>query len=431
MLLTANVIRGQEQNASGRGSIEIGVDSLEQRFFRPRFIYRFNLSSWTLLSDIYLNETMDGDLEGVIDYWINLGLQKTMGKHHIELRLNHMCRHNISIYNPEVLDLNEIYIQYGLSSPGIFLGLALGGYTGGSASYRSILKIKTDMTPIKNLGISFHLTLKWVDWKFLLHEAELTFPLNSASSLFIRNARYYELKPNTFVGIRFSTAPPIESILEAMKLEVGVLPGDDDYKTGVRGDFNLNFFQTPRKRLKLSMGFQALLLKADKFFGEFYPDSMEYRVEMEYETLLKPSLFLSWYNRYYLYTHIDRGIPFQAHLGTGILLKNRRDFDLVENPIGYEVSAGYNFKNHLEGKARMGISLYQKEDFNIQWRTSLYFHKGMISTQIQLMSQWSTTITIRPQLSWGYRQYWEKPGKVDYRFSFGIALLKWFGQPED
>jgi hypothetical protein len=427
LLASAGTAGSRDQHQAARGSLEIALDALERRFFRPRFTYQLQLSSWQLISDIYFNETMNGDLEGIIDYWINLGLQKSTGPHRITFRLNHMCRHNTSVFNPEVLDLNEIYAHYGWQSPGFSAGIGLGTYTGGSASHRSIVTFNSRVTPFREPGISCRLALKWVDWKQLLHEAEIVFPLNSATSLFIRNARYYALKTNTFIGIRFATIPPVESVMDAMKLEVGVLPADEDYKTGVQGEYSLHFFNKTRKRLKLTMGFQAYLLKADKFFGKFYPDSMAYRVMMEYENLLTPELFLSWYSRYYLYSPIDKGIPFEAHLGTGILLKNRRDFDLADSPLGYEISAGYNFKHRLEGKARVGISLYRKGNFNVQWRTSVYFHGDMINTLVQLTSQWASGITIRPQLNWEYIQYREKLARAGYRFSFGVAFLKWYG----
>ena len=100
---------GQTARPTSSASMEIGIDSLERAFIRPRFRYDFPLSFTSLYLDVDYTQRLNSRLQGEIDFWVRVGsVTKVSEFLDFEFSLNHFCRHKTSIDYPRVLDINEL-----------------------------------------------------------------------------------------------------------------------------------------------------------------------------------------------------------------------------------------------------------------------------------------------------------------------------------
>ena len=118
------------------GFIEMGMDSLERGYYRPQFRFDFDLDFVSLFIDIDYHQRMERKLKGEIDYWVMVGLEKELNvRNKLELRVNHMCRHKISVENVSIYDLNEVVAKFWLVNKKYKIGIGGGGFAGGSADF--------------------------------------------------------------------------------------------------------------------------------------------------------------------------------------------------------------------------------------------------------------------------------------------------------
>lgn len=107
--------------------MEYGLDSLERRYYHPVFRFDFPCQWGKLFSEVQYHSRMNGHLQGAIDYWVNVGVQKTLReKWYCELRLNHFCRHETVRATPYVWNLNEVLGRVGLAGGNFDLALGVG-----------------------------------------------------------------------------------------------------------------------------------------------------------------------------------------------------------------------------------------------------------------------------------------------------------------
>lgn len=414
-----------KDKTDARGHIEIGIDSLERRFIKPEFRFEFLSPIGTLFTEISYNQVSDGKLRGRIDYWVVVGMEKSINKKiKIEARLNHMCRHLTSMDNPRVFDLNEVAARVWLTANNAKLGFGGGGYTGGSSDYKSLLLFNGELTSILGSELSLKCQCKLVDFKEILHDAELSFALNKSTDLFIRNSREYLLKNNTYIGIRLKSQGNVEKYIESLRMSASIYPYYETHKLTAEGEFRLAFFKTPRRRVVVTTRFSAPILKGKEFWSVFFPEKMIYPISLEYQRKISDSLILSWCSRYRLSLPLDKDLEFSASLATGIALKNQWNFDRLDKTIRYDLFAGYNFKHKFEVEAKLGAS-YRKNDYlavGANLRAGSNNERRI--ADLKLFVDYGKNVILRPFV--GYETFKYTDYQTVEEFIFGFNLIKWF-----
>ncbi len=431
MIFSAVRLSADQENLKmgAYAQIEMGIDSLQQKYLRPIFNYNFPLGSATIFGEITFLQRAGDQLKGSIDYWLNLGVRRKFS-HRIsgEIRLNHFCRHLSSLENPEILNLNEVLARAWFSTERVRLGLGYGFYTGGNRDYNSLLMVNTELTSIFGSELSFKGELKFRDFIEILYEAELYFSLSESTDLFIRNAKHYEFENTTYIGIRMKSSAKIEEYLDSLKLGTGFYPYFKAHKILAEGEFRMFFFKTSYRRFIFSLDFSAPIIRDNAFWGDFYPENMVYAFNFEYERKLKDKLFLVWYSRYCLNLPLDHNERFNSDLGTGISLRNQSDFDLLAEKIRFEVSAGYNFDLDFDFGLKFGLNL-----LNINWLDSHCELRFQLNTEklyssLRLFLEFGKVISIRPFIRFDKTSHFESQEPSNIKFLFGIALFKWYGE---
>ena len=430
IVLALAVVQANKKTVStfnARVYVEIGIDSLERRYYKPEFRFNFPLSFATIFSEISYFQLMNGRLQGRIDYWVMFGLEKEFGnKFKFEARLNHMCRHITSRDNPFIFDLNEVIGKLWVLNKHFKFGFGLGGYTGGSTDYKTLFQLNGELPCILGSDVSFLCELKIVDFKEILHEAELFFSLSKSTDIFIRNSRFYELKNNTYIGLRMKSEGKVEKYIDSLRISTAIHPFYKDHKMSVEGEFRLVFFKTPRARVIFPVNFNAPILRGEKFLGTFFPEKMVYSISMEYERKIKESLFLAWYSRYCVNMPMDKDLEFSASLATGIALKNQLDFERLEKKIRYDIFVGYNFKHKFEIGARLGTSFLKSGLFTFGSDFRFSRNSEKFYGDFKLFVDYGKRVTFRPFIGVQKIEYLNSHQPSINRFSFGFELFRWF-----
>jgi len=410
-------------------SIEIGIDSLERRYYRPQFRFDFPLSFATIFSQISYHQITNGKLQGRIDYWVMVGLEKEFNsKLKFEFRLNHLCRHMTSQDNPSVFNLNEVIGKLWVLTKKFKLGFGVGGYTGGSVDYKSLFQLNGEYPHILGSEVSFLCEFKIVDFKEILHEAEISFSLSKSTDLFLKNTHHYELKNNTYIGLRMKSKGNIEKYIDSLRISTGIHPFYKKHKLSVEGEFRLAFFDIPKSRVVVSVNFDAPILRGETFLGKFYPEKMVYSIFLQYDRKIKESLFLAWTSKYCVSMPLDKDLEFSASLATGIALKNQLDFEMLEKKIRYDIFAGYNFKHKFEIDVKLGTSFLKSDLFNFgsTFRFSRSNEKRF--ADFRLFVDYGKKVTFRPFIGVQRIEYFnlQYQQSSKNRLSFGFELFRWF-----
>ena len=162
---------GAERKNGASLVMEYGLDSLERRYYHPVFRFDFPSKWGNLFSEVQYHSRMNGRLQGAIDYWVNVGVQKTVReKWTFELRLNHFCRHETVRATPYVWNLNEVLGKVGLAGRNFDLALAVGGFTGGSEGYRQLAVMSAEWRGFFIPELALAAELKWVNFTRFFHE---------------------------------------------------------------------------------------------------------------------------------------------------------------------------------------------------------------------------------------------------------------------
>ena len=199
---------------------------------------------------------------------------------------------------------------------------------------------------------------KLVNFSRLYHDCGFSLALNRNVDIFFRNARHYEFRNTSYLGLRFRSATGSSALLDSMKVLVGASPFDDRFKLEIEGDFKLEFFRNDSRRVVLGVEFESPILNGDGFFAQFWPGKMIYDLGLDYEKTVAPGLFAAWVARYRADMPVDDDLPFTASLFTGLALRNQAEFDVLERDVRYEVAAGYDFKRGLEFSGKLGLGIW-------------------------------------------------------------------------
>ena len=274
--------------------------------------------------------------------------------------------------------------------------------------------------------ISFRGQFRLVDCEQLLHEVEIFFNLDESTDLFIRNTRYYESENRTYIGIRARSEGKVQRYIDSLKLLTGFFPYYRKHKLLVCGQFRFVFFKTPSRRVNVSVNFIAPILRDSKLFGDFFPDEMVYPVALTYERKINESLFIGWYGRYYLNLPLDKEQEFDSSLGTGVMLRNQRDFDRINKKTRFEVAFGYNFKHHVEVDAKLGVTLVKKKLFKLGSNLEFSRNKEKSFIDIKLFADDGEHVTLRPFIGYSWIKYHRLQRPSEGKFILGIGLYRWF-----
>lgn len=407
--------------------VEIGIDSLERSYYKPWFRFEFPLAIGTVFSEISYYQVTGGKLQGRIDYWANIGLEKKLnGNLALEIRLNHMCRHLPSTKNPVVFDLNEVTAKLWFLSDHFKIAPGFGTYTGGFADYRNLLQLDGEFPHIFGSEVSFRYQFKWVDFKVLLHEAELFFSLSKSTDLFLRNSRHYELKNRSYFGVRMKSTGEVEKYIDSLRMSADIYPSYKPHKLTVDGEFRLAFFRKPRRRVLVSVRFIAPILRGDAFFTTFFPEEMIYPLSLLYQRKIKESLFIGWYSNYHLSMPLDTDREFSSSWSTGVDLRNQWDFERMEKRVRFDLFAGYNFKYTVEAGAKLGVSFLKVDGLNVGANLGIEYSREQLSADFKLFLDYGRDVTFRPFVGLERHEYLNSPQRPTNRFTFGFRFFRWF-----
>ena len=429
VILGFNCLPGEEKKVpdfSATGTIEIGMDSLERGFYRPRFRFDFPFRFATLFMDINFYQRMDRMLEGEIDYWVQVGLEKKLGtKWMIECRVNHMCRHKISIKNPRIYDLNEMVAKVWYINSLFKVGAGGGFYAGGRADYNSILILNVECPRLFGSKFSIQGEIKLADLHYTFHEVELYLSLSESSGLFVRNTHHYDLENITYLGFRTKMEAEAAQFIDGIKFIAGVYPFFDDHKAVAVNQFRFSFFRSNGTRFYGSIGFNAPMWRRGPFFGRFLPENMDYLIVLNYEKKIKKSLFLSLYNKLHVNMPLDVDQPYDLDTALGITIKNQPDFEQVKKGIRFEVTGGYNFEHHLETGARLGATFLKKGLIRLGANAGFYWNREILTGDIKLFVDYERGVNLRPFIGFEMVKYDDPENPDESKFIFGIGLYKW------
>lgn len=429
--ISAQSAKNEVRAPQARVQAEFGIDSLERKYYKPDFRFDWLLSknkASRVFAELRYYERINSRLKGAIDFWANFGAETQLrGRLKIEARLNHFCRHLTSQQNLNILDLNEVLGRLWLEEESYRLGVGLGGYLGKDKTYRNLFIFNLEISHFLAPEVSFESEFKWVNFDEILHEVGFSLALNRSTDLFVHNAKHYQFKNTTYIGIRFKSEAENEKYLDNFMLITGIYPFDDHYKLMVQGAYKLEFFKTPERRFFFDLDFSSPVLSGRDFFAQFWPDKMVYCVRGEYEKKISDELFIAAYAKYNVDMPVDKKLLFGSNLGIGLGVRNQPDFDRLEKKVRYEISAGYNFKWDYDFEIKLGMNTKKKNLVDVGWNFLYRTNREKYLVDFRIFADLGRTICIRPFVGIKKDKYLsglELSAKS--RFITGIGLYKWF-----
>jgi hypothetical protein len=418
---------GEERRNAASLVMEYGIDSLERRYYHPSFRFDFPFRGGAWFSEVQYHSRMNGRLQGAIDYWVNVGVQKIFReKWSLELRLNHFCRHETVRDTPYIWNLNEVLAKAGLAGRNFDLALGIGGFTGGSEGYRQLAVAGGEWRGFLIPELALAAELKWVNFARFFHEWGISLALSKNIDLFFKNVRHYEFPTFSYLGLRYKSAPNQDAALDSMKVRVGASPFDEVFKLEVAGNFKFEFFAEPRRRVVAGIDFESPILNGDGFFAQFWPGKMIYDINLDYEKKIGPRLFAAWTSHYRLDLPVDDELPFTASLFSGLALRNQPNFDELDRAIRYEVAAGYDFKRGLEGCGKLGVLFCQNERLKLLAEAQGRVDAKRIKVDFRIMANFGRPVQLRPYIGWKKDIFLDDAPDVPGKLLFGLGFFKKF-----
>jgi hypothetical protein len=430
-LLPLSSVAAEETERQNKATlvVEYGLDSLERRYYHPTFRFDFPCKWGNLFSEVQYHSRMNGRLQGAIDYWANVGVQKAIGeKIQLELRLNHFCRHETLRDIPYVWNMNEVLGRVIWNTANLTLELGGGGFIGGSEGYRQLATAGGEWRGALFPELSLFAELKLVNFTRLYYEGGFYLALNKNVDIFFKNTRHYQFANISYIGLRYRSGNGDSAFLDTMKVLTAVSPFDNRFKLEVEGEFKLEFFHNESRRVALDIGFETPILNGDGFFSQFWPARMNYVIGLDYEKKLTPRLFAAWVAWYRLAMPVDKDRPFTASLFTGLALRNQPNFDELGQDVRYEIAAGYNFKRGLEFDGKLGLEIWGNDSLSVFTEMKSQVDGRRASLDLRLLASARGRVEFRPYLGWkkdiGLQQVQGQgvPGK----FLFGLGFFKKF-----
>ena len=418
---------GSNRKNSASLVLEYGLDSLERRYYHPVFRFDFPGKWGDLFTEVQYHSRLNGRLQGAIDFWVDVGVQKTIReKLKLELRLNHFCRHETLRDTPYVWSLNEVLARVEVGDEKVSLALGLGGFIGSSKGYDGLATLSGAWRGFIIPELSLSAEMKVVNFARIYHEGAIFLALNKNIDLFIKNVRHYEFPTMSYIGLRYRSAAEPDAIIDSLNVQVGASPFDDVFKLEVTGGCTFQFFADPTRRVVAGIVFESPILNGDGFFAQFWPGKMIYDIALDYEKKIGAGLFAVWTNHYRLDMPVDDELPFAASLFTGLALRNQANFDELEQEVRYEVAAGYDFKRGLEFNGKMGLEFWKNNSLKIFTEMRTRVDAKRIRLDFRLLGSFGRTVEIRPYLGWK-KDFGLDPGReIPGKLLFGLGFFKRF-----
>jgi hypothetical protein len=411
--------------------VEFGIDAYQRTYYRPSFNYFADLpfpARTRMRMDMAYEIRANGQLEGPIDFWLDGGLEHRLSDSFgIEASLTHFCRHVSSRDNPYILNYNEAVGRIRWAARPFTLGIGVGGYVGGSPGLSRLVVLDFDIARLVLRELAFEAELKWADFSKLYYRAGLAFSLGRGVDLVLRFSRTYGLPAESFIGLRLASDGAVREYVDRFDTAVGLTPYHDDYKLVAEGAYRLVLLRAPGRRLLFNIAFDTPVLNGRDFFAEFWPERMLTMVDAQYEVAGR-GFFAAWYVRYALDMPSDRAEPFAARLGTGLVVRNRADFDALDAPFRVEASAGYDFGGAFDCGGRMGVNTVALRPFDLGAELAWERTGGRQAYGLKCFAAFGKDVSIRPFL--GIRKiglYAMDPAArepIKEGLTFGIAFLK-------
>lgn len=410
---------------------EIGIDSLERRYYRPTFRFSFPIpgaSAWRWNAGLLFDQRLNGRLQGATDFWLSAGLERRIaGNWSLEATVRHMCRHVMSRDNPLILDINEALGMLRFRSSPLEFGIGVGGYIGKTGTYRRLATAIFAVPDFPIEGVALEGEIKCVDFEEWLYEAGFSVSLGPNTALFLRGARTYAFPAAVYLGFRYSAVRNGSTPLRSFRFAAGAVPFDEDYKLSAVGAYRLEAHRSASSRLIFDMSFSSPILAGDSFFAQFRPDKLVHSLRGELERELRRGLYASWYADYTVDMPADKDRPFTGSLATGLVLKNQTDFERLERRLRFDVAAGWNFKRRGELSVRVGANTDPRVGASAGVDLGLLmWGRGRSHIDARVFLDVGGTVSIRPFV--GYRNGPSLSGEGPtgtFKLVVGVGLYKW------
>jgi hypothetical protein len=409
---------------------EIGIDSLERRYYRPSFRFSFPLPgvpAWRWNAGLMYDQRMNGSLRGATDYWLSTGVERRLGaRWSLEAAVRHMCRHETSRDNPVILDVNEVVGVLRLRDPAFALGLGFGGYIGKTGDYRRLATATLVLPGFPVEGIALEGEVKWVDFREWLYEAGFSVAIGPNTALFLRGARTYRFPASVYLGFRYAAAPGGRP-LDHFWFAAGAVPFDVRYKLAASGEYRLELHTRGRSRLLADVGFSSPILAGDSFFAQSRPERLSYAVKGEYERGIGRSLYVSWYAAYAADLPADKARRFAGSLATGLKLKNQPYFERLDRGFRFDAAAGWNFKRDEELSVRAGVNTMPEKGLRLGADLDCRMRgRGRAEIDFRVFADTGGTVSIRPFAGFRNAPSIGGDGRTGtFQFVAGVGLYKW------
>ncbi len=414
----------QKQRPKATASLEIGADSLERRYIRPRLRFDFPVSFGLFYLDSDYYQRMNGQLQGEVDFWIDLGFYKTLSRQwQLTIDLNHFCRHTTSFDYPHVLDANELLAEFWFDLSLFRLGLGGGTFLGGNAGYKSLVILNIDWHRILDSEFSFMAETKLVDFKEAFYEFELSIALDPSVDILARYTKHYAYPKTTYLGLRFNSYGKTGEFIDKVMFRGGVFPGDETQKIFAENEFKLSFFRSLDKQVLLTLNGNIPIKRKDSFFGTFHPEEIKYLTTLEYEKKIGSELYGVVCGRYAVHMPVDVAQHFYSSLGVGIGLKNQSHFKKLEKPVRFSVYAGHNFSHKYDTALRLGVNTVAKA-MNLGVDIQAELNPNRFTNLVEAFVEFGKEVKFRPYIAFEWTEFLDSD-QTGTRLLFGIDLTTW------
>jgi hypothetical protein len=367
---------------------------------------------------------MNGQLQGEVDFWINLGYKRQLAPDwQLTLGLNHFCRHTTSFYLPHVLDANELLAEFWFDLSLFKLGMGGGTFLGGNAGYSSLVILDVDWPHILDSEFSFAAEIKLTDFEEAFYEFELSIALDPSIDILARYTKHYFYQKATYLGLRFNSQGKAQDHTEKITFRGGIFPGDETQKVFAENEFKLGFFHSPEKHVLLTLNGNIPIKRKDTFLGTFHPDEIKYQALLEYVRKLGSELYGIVSGRYLVHMPADVALPFDSSLGVGLGLRNQPHFQKLDKPVRFAVYAGHNFSHKYDTLIRFGVNTLSRPiDFGVDLQAE--FNPERFTSLSEVFCEFGKDVSFRPYIAFEWTELFDTR-YIRTRILFGINLTSW------
>jgi len=414
-----------ETVAPATASLEIGTDSLQRRYFRPRLRFDFPLDWGIIFLEMNYHQRINSQLQGEVDFWLLGGAMIDVSSFsRLEVGLNHMSRHVTSVPNPKIFDVNEILGRFWIHSRHVEIGLGGGGFIGGKEAYDNLLALNLRLPKILDTEFGLSAEAKLINFKEILHDFEFSIGLSKSIELFVRNSRHYNANTTTYLGMRIRSDEDHPHFLKKLKLRAGTLPSDGRYKFETKTEFYLEFLESPSQRLQILLNSRIPILENQEILGPFRPEKIAYPLVLEYERKISADLLAIGYIDYKAKMPLDVDLPFTSTLGFGLGIANQSFFEKLDKRLRFVVSGGRNFTHVYDAEARIGVNTL-REPMNFGADAGLHVNSEELNSSLEIFAEFGGEIKARLFLNGCYTDFFNgNASRAEWRI--GFELIRWF-----